>query len=394
MSDEPWWRCANGAGLVGPDGSLAPTIFAEMTALAASTGAVNLGQGFPDFDGPPEVLEAAQRAIADGVNQYGPGRGNPQLIEAVAEHQRRWYGLDVGPSEVLITVGATEGISATLLAYLEPGDEVVALEPYYDEYAALAAFAGAKLVPVPMTPPDFTPDPERLAAACGPRTRVILINSPHNPTGVVLDEEFLRQAVRLAEQHDAVVVTDEVYEHLVYDGRHSPVATLDVDPDRVVTISSGGKTFSTTGWKIGWVISSARRIAEIQSVKQYLSFVGGVPFQPAIAVGLGLPDEFFSEQARTFAARRDLLVAGLGEIGLEVRSPASGYFVLADASPLGVRDAASFARELPERAGVVAVPVSPFARREREDLAPYLRFAFCKRDEVIREAVSRLVRLG
>lgn len=390
---EPWQRCADGAGLLAADGGLATTIFAEMTALATSTGALNLGQGFPDFDGPPEVLAAAQQAIADGHNQYGPGRGNPDLLAAIAEHQHRWYELDVTLDQVLVTVGATEALTSTLLAYLEPGDEVVALEPYYDSYAAITAMAGARLVPVPLLPPTFTPDLERLAAACNENTRIILLNTPHNPTGAVLDAEFLAEAGRLAERHDALIVTDEVYEHLVYDGRHLPPAALDLDPDRVISISSAGKAFSVTGWKIGWVIASPRRIAEIQTVKQYLSFVGGVPFQPAIATGLRLPDEFFTTQQARFAARRDLLTEGLQALDLDVSHAAAGYFLLADLSSIGITDATAFAREMPRLAGVVAVPVRPFATKERTDLAPYLRFAFCKRDEVIQAAVARLASL-
>lgn len=391
MADAPWHRCAQAAGLLADDGSLAATIFAEMTALATRTGAINLGQGFPDEDGPSAVLGGAAHALRSGVNQYGPGRGNPDLIEAIIEHQQRWYGIGLGVGDVLVTAGATEALAATMLAYLQPGDEVIVFEPYYDAYAALAGLAGARLVPVPLAPPSFEPDHDRIERAFSPRTKMVLVNTPHNPTGVVFDVETLRLIVKLAERRDAVVVTDEVYEHLVYGDRHVPPATL--DGDRVVSISSGGKTFSVTGWKIGWITASSRRIQEIQAVKQYLTFVNGAPLQPGIAAGLRLPDEFFDMQAAAYARKRDLLTRGLRAAGFAVGDAMAGYFVLADASSFGVTDAAQFVRALPERVGVVGVPLSPFARPSRHDLRPYVRFAFCKRDEVLRDASERLAQL-
>jgi N-succinyldiaminopimelate aminotransferase len=388
----PWLRAARGAGLLGADGQLRPSIFAEMTALAVSTGAVNLGQGFPDYDGPPEVLEAARRAIADGVNQYPPGTGMPVLREAIARHQHRFYGQTVDPArEVLVTAGATEAIAATLLALLEPGDEIVMLEPFYDSYVALAALAQASVVTVPLHGPAFTPDLDRIRDAITDRTRVILLNSPHNPTGTVLDRAALELIVERAVHHDAVIVSDEVYEHLLFDTAHVPIATIAGAADRTVTISSGGKTFSTTGWKIGWLIAPPALRDAILAVKQFLTFVNGAPFQPAIAAGLDLPDAYFADAAQTLARRCGMLSAGLRSSGFEVSDPKGGYFVVADPTPLGFPDAVEFCRMLPERAGVVAIPLTAFVSPENvADYRPLVRFAFCKRDDVLEDALNRL----
>ncbi len=392
----PWQRTAAGAGLLAPDGTIAATIFAEMSALAARTGAINLGQGFPDEDGPAEVLEAARQAIADGVNQYPPGIGMPVLREAIAAHQRRFYGLDVdAASEVLVTAGATEALAATILALVDTGDEVVTFEPYYDAYAALIARAGGVHRTVPLRFPDWRPDLDELEAAVTDRTRIILVNSPHNPTGAVLDAETLEHIVRLAERHDAIIVTDEVYEHLVFGTPHTPIATLPGARERTISISSGGKTFSTTGWKIGWLTAPAALVTSVLAVKQYLTFVNGAPFQPAIATGLGLPDAVFADAAATLGEKRDLLAAGLTAAGFAVSLPRAGYFIVADAAPLGYRDGAVLCRELPERAGVVGVPVSAFVHPDRQDAYRSLvRFAFCKRHDVLEEASERLSRLS
>ena len=393
MTDAPWTRAARGALLLGEDGIPRPTIFAEMSALASATGALNLGQGFPDEDGPAEVLEAAREAIASGVNQYPPGLGMPVLREAIAEHQRRFYGLQVDPDrEVLVTVGATEALAATILAFVEEGDEVVTLEPVYDSYAAVIALAGGRHVPVPLRAPDFQPDPDELRAAVGDRTRIILLNTPHNPTGAILDPAFLDLAIELAHRHDAIVVTDEVYEHLVFDGRvHVPAATRPGAAGRVISISSAGKTFSTTGWKIGWLTASPELRDAVLAVKQFLSYVGGAPFQPAIARGLGLPDSFYRDTAAALQSKRDLLSDALRTAGFEVSRPSGSYFVIADAAPLGVTDAEDFCRRLPALAGVVGIPLTAFVHPERR--APYrtlVRFAFCKRTEVLEEAARRL----
>ncbi len=392
----PWLRAAEGAMLLGPDGVPAPTVFAEMSALAASTGAVNLGQGFPDEDGPAEVLEAAVRAIRDGVNQYPPGRGTPDLRSAVAEHQQRWYGLTVDPDrEVLVTAGATEALAATLLALVEPGDEVVTFEPFYDAYGALIRLAGATHVTVPLRAPAFLPDEEDLRAAITDRTRIVLVNTPHNPTGRVLPREVLATVVELAERHDALIVTDEVYEHLAFGGIHVPPATIPGAAERTVSISSAGKTFSTTGWKIGWLTAPAPLVEAITSVKQYLTFVNGAPFQPAVAVGLRLPDAVFAGIAAELGAKHELLAAGLEAAGFGVHRPDAGYFVIADAAPLGYEDARALCLDLPRTAGVAGIPVSAFVRPEHADgYRSLVRFAFCKRRSVLEDAVARLAALG
>lgn len=392
-----WRRTAMGAGLIAADGTTRPTIFAEMSALAARTGAINLGQGFPDEDGPAEVLEAARAAIANGVNQYPPGRGIPDLLQAVAEHQHRFYGLQLDPHrDVLVTAGATEALAATLLALIDgPDDEVVVFEPHYDSYAAVVALAGARLVTVPLRRPDFQPDLDMLRDAVTDRTRIILVNDPHNPTGAVFSGELRREVIRLAERHDAVIVTDEVYEHLVFDGPHVPISTLPGAWERTLTISSAGKTFSTTGWKIGWVTGPADLIDAVLAVKQYLTYVNGAPFQPAVATGLRLPDAFFAGIADTLRAKRDLLGAGLRSAGFDVSVPAGSYFTVADAAPLGATDAAAFCRALPERAGVVAIPLTAFVGADRrDDYATLVRFAACKRVGVLEDAASRLSSLA
>ncbi len=390
-----WRRAAQGAGLLGADGAVRPTIFAEMSALAVRTGAINLGQGFPDEDGPEEVLSAAVSAIRSGVNQYPPGIGIPDLRTAIAEHQRRFYGLAVDPdTEVLVTAGATEAIAATLLALLEPGDEVVTFEPYYDEYGAVIALAGGVHRTVPLELPRFRPDLDRLRSTVSDRTRVILVNTPHNPTGAVFDREALETIVELAERHDAVIVTDEVYEHLTFGPAHVPIATLPGARERTVTISSGGKTFNTTGWKIGWLTAPAELVTAILAVKQFLTYVNGAPFQPAIAAGLRLPDAYFERIAAELAHKRDVLSAGLRAAGFGVFPSDATYFVVADAAPLGHPDAAEFCRRLPELAGVVAVPLAAFCREEyAASTASLVRFAFCKRIDVLERAAAQLAAL-
>ncbi len=388
-----WLRTAAGAGLLGPGGAVAATIFAEMSALAARTGAINLGQGFPDEDGPAEVLDAARAAIAAGVNQYPPGRGAPELLQAICEHQQRCYGLAWDPgSEVLVTAGATEAIAAALLALIDsPDDEVVVFEPYYDSYAACVALAGARLVTVRLRWPDFQPDLDELRRAVTDRTRVILINDPHNPTGAVFSAEVREAVVELAERHDAIIVTDEVYEHLVFDAPHVPIATVDGAAGRTLSISSAGKTFSITGWKIGWITGPAELVTAVQTVKQFLTYVNGAPFQPAVALGLRLPDTYFAQAAATLRAKRDLLGTGLRDAGFAVSVPAGSYFTVADAAPVGAVDAMTFCRELPARAGVVAIPLTAFCSpAQRDRYATLVRFAACKRVEVLIEAATRL----
>lgn len=377
--------------------ALAPfgtTIFATMSALAVQHEAINLGQGFPDSDGPLQVLDAAVAAIRGGRNQYPPGPGAPELLSAIAAHQRRFYGIDLDPArEILVTVGATEAIAATILALVQPGDEVVTFEPYYDSYAASIALAGGVRRTSVLRFPDFAVDEASLRAAFSARTRLVLLNTPHNPTGKVFTRAELDLVCALAREHDAWVVTDEVYEHLVFDGvEHVAVSTLPGMKDRTLTISSAGKTFSTTGWKVGWVCGPADAVAAVRAVKQFLTFVGSGPFQPAVATGLGLPDEVYAGLAASLARKRDILCEGLAAAGLAVSRPAGTYFVIADAAALGATDALEFCHWLPEAAGVVGVPVSVF--HDDPDAARTLvRFAFCKRDDVLTEAVARLARL-
>jgi N-succinyldiaminopimelate aminotransferase len=366
------------------------TIFAEMSALALRTGAINLGQGFPDTDGPASLLADAAANITGGINQYPPGIGIPELRGAVAEHQRRFYGQQVDPAEVLITTGATEAIASAVLGLCEPGDEVLTFEPYYDSYAATVALASATLRTVALRPPSFAFDPDELRAAFSARTRVVLVNTPHNPTGAVFSREQLELIGELAAERDAVVVTDEVYEHMIFDGRpHVPMATLPGMAERTLTISSAGKTFSVTGWKVGWVHGPARLVAAVKAAKQFLTYVSGAPFQPAIATALALPDSFYAELAAGLARKRDALSAGLRAAGFTVYPTAGTYFVITDVTSLGFDNGADFCWALPERIGVAAVPVSVFCADP--DLGRTLvRFAFCKRDEVLAEAIARL----
>jgi N-succinyldiaminopimelate aminotransferase len=371
------------------------TIFAEMSELALSTGAINLGQGFPDTDGPAVMLDAAVHAITSGRNQYPPGIGVPELRIAIAEHQSRFYGLLVDPDrEVLVTAGATEAIAAVILGLCEPGDEVVTFEPYYDCYAATIALAGGVRRTSVLRFPDFAVDEASLRAAFSSRTRLILVNTPHNPTGKVFSRAELDLICSLAREYDAWVVTDEVYEHLVFDGsEHIPVATLPGMADRTITISSAGKTFSATGWKVGWLHGPAEAVAAARTVKQFLTYVASGPFQPAVAVALGLGDDVYQGVASSLQDKRDLLCGGLSAAGLEVSRPAGTYFVIADAAPLGVTNALDFCRQMPALCGVVGVPVSVFC--DDKDVARTLvRFAFCKRDSVLEEAVGRLTALA
>ncbi|MFE5792714.1 pyridoxal phosphate-dependent aminotransferase [Streptomyces sp. NPDC056503] len=374
------------------------TIFAEMSALAARTGSINLGQGFPDTDGPEEIREAAVRALRDGRgNQYPPGPGVPELRTAIADHQRARYGLEYDPdTEVLVTAGATEAIAAALLALVGPGDEVIALEPYYDSYAACVSMAGGTRVPVTLRPHEgrYVLDLDELRAAVTPRTRLILLNTPHNPTGTVLTRAELTAVAELAVERDLLVVTDEVYEHLVFDGaEHLPIASLPGMRERTVSIGSAGKTYSFTGWKVGWTTASPELTSAVRSAKQFLTYVSSGPFQYAIAEALRLPDTYYEALRADLQAKRDLLSEGLAEAGFEVYRPQGTYFVTTDIRPLGSDDGFAFCRSLPERAGVVAIPNAVFYDH-REAGAPFVRFAFCKRTVVLEEAVERLGRLA
>jgi N-succinyldiaminopimelate aminotransferase len=369
-----------------------PTIFTTMSALAVRTGSVNLGQGFPDTDGPPSVVEAAVRALHEGRNQYAPGPGVPELRQAVARHQRQRYGIDLDPdSQVVVTAGATEAIAAAVLALVNPGDEVVVVEPYYDSYVACLEMAGGVRRPVPLRRDGdgFRLDLEALADAVTDATVAILLNTPHNPTGAVLDLAELTAVAEAAVRHDAVVVVDEVYEHLLYDGRtHVPISTLLGMAERTVSISSAGKTFSFTGWKVGWVTGSADLCATVLAAKQWLTFTNAAPLQPAVAHALDHEMGFVEELAADLEKKRDLLVAGLRELGLDPVTPEGTYFTLSDVSHLGWDDGLSFCLALPERAGVVAVPAQGFYD---SDLGRHqVRWAFCKQTGVLEEALELL----
>jgi N-succinyldiaminopimelate aminotransferase len=373
------------------------TIFATMSELALATESVNLGQGFPDTDGPEELREIAVGAIREGRNQYPPSQGIPELRHAVATHQRDWYDLDLDPdTDVLVTVGATEAIAATFLALCEPGDEVVMFEPTYDSYAADAAMAGAVPRLVRLHPPDWHFDPDELAAAIGPRTTMLLLNSPHNPTGKVFSPGELGQVAALCRDHDLLAVTDEVYEHLVFDGSHIPLATLPGMRDRTLTISSGGKTFSFTGWKVGWVSGPAPLVAAVRAAKQFLTYTSPAPLQLAIAQGLAFPPPVMNRLSSELRAKRDQLCAGLVALGYNVFRPAATYFATTDISRVAPEmSAEDFCLALPERCGVVAIPSSVFYDPADPDAGRTLvRWAFCKRADVLSDALARLASWG
>jgi N-succinyldiaminopimelate aminotransferase len=374
------------------------TIFATMSELATATSSVNLGQGFPDTDGPAELKEIAAQAIRYGDNQYPPSAGIPELRRAVAAHQRAWYDLDLDPgSEVLVTVGATEAIAATLLALCEPGDEVVMFEPSYDSYAACAAMAGAVPRLVRLHPPDWNFDPDELAAAAArPRARLLLLNTPHNPTGKVFSDDELGQVAALCRAQGLLAVTDEVYEHLVFDGSHVPLATLPGMRGRTLTISSGGKTFSLTGWKVGWVSGPAHLVAAVRAAKQFLTYTSPAPLQLAIAHGLGFPPDRMAEFATDLAAKRDLLCDGLAGLGYAVFRPSATYFATTDIAAVAPgMSAQDFCLGLPGRCGVVAIPSSVFYDPADPDAGRTLvRWAFCKQDAVLHDAIARLASLA
>jgi N-succinyldiaminopimelate aminotransferase len=373
------------------------TIFAEMSALAVRTGSINLGQGFPDTDGPAAMLDRAVQAIGSGLNQYPPGPGTLELRQAVSEHRAVHYGLHYSAEgEILVTVGATEAIAASVLALCEAGDEVIAFEPYYDSYAASIALAGAKLAAVTMRPVDgrFTFDPDELRAAVTPRTRAILVNSPHNPTGTVFTRAELTAIAELCQEAGLIAITDEVYEHLTFDDvEHIPLATLPGMRERTVMISSAGKTFSVTGWKTGWVCAPEPLVRAVNTVKQFLTYTASAPWQLAVAYGLRQELEWVAALRSGLQDKRDRLMEGLSAAGFEVLKPSGTYFVQTDIRPLGFTDGLELTRRLPELAGVVAIPTQVFYDHPERG-RHFVRFAFCKKDEVIDEAVTRLKRLS
>lgn len=364
-----------------------------MSALAVATDSVNLGQGFPDTDGPPELLDAAVAAIRAGHNQYPPPLGIPELRQAISEHQRRFYGLNFAPEdEIVVTAGATEAIAAAILALVSPGDEVVVFEPLYDSYAATIAMAHGNRRVVTLRAPDYSFDPAELRAAITDRTKLILLNTPHNPTGKMFSREELELVAELARERDLLVVTDEVYEHLVFTGEHLPIASLPGMRERTVTISSAGKTFSCTGWKIGWVCGPADLVAAVRTAKQFMTFANGAPFQDAVAEALRLSDDYYVGFLHGMRKQRDLFCDGLERLGFEVHRPAGTYFATVDVRSVGYDDGEVFCRELPHRVGVVAIPSTVFY--DTDAGRSLVRFAFCKRPAVLEEGLARLEKLS
>lgn len=378
----------------------ATNIFAQMSALAAQVGAVNLGQGFPDEDGPPEMLKIAENAIAEGVNQYPPGAGIAPLREAVAAQRLRHYGTQYDPeTEVLVTVGASEAIAAAVIGLVEPGSEVLLIDPAFDTYAPVIAMAGCQRRAVPLRPDraGFRIDVDALRAAVTAQTRALIVNSPHNPTGMVATDAELRAVAELAVDAGLLVITDEVYEHLVFDGhRHLPLTAYPGMRERTVTISSAAKTFNVTGWKIGWACGTADLIAGVRAAKQYMSYVGGAPFQPAVAHALNTEDAWVAGLRDSLQTKRDRLASALTELGFDVHDSSGTYFLCADPRPLGFDDSAAFCAELPHRAGVAAIPMSAFcdsAAEHAETWNHLVRFTFCKRNDTLDEAIRRLAAL-
>ena len=368
------------------------SIFGEMSGLATRLGAINLGQGFPDTDGPNELKEIAIEAIQDGRgNQYPPAHGLPLLREAIAAHQERFYRLHIDPDQgVVVGTGASEILQSALLALVDDGDEVVMFEPWFDIYGAGISLARGVRVGVPLSGPGLRPDIDRLKAAITPRTKVLLINSPHNPTGVVFTTWELEEIAAVAIEHDLIVISDEAYEHLWFAGhQHRPISTLPGMFERTVTVGSGGKSFSFTGWKVGWASGPAHLISAVRVVRQHLSYVSGGPFQYAMAAGLGLPDQYFAEFRADLSAKRDLLAGGLAELGFGVLMSQGTYFLTTDIGRFGYEDGLAFCRDLPHRAGVVAIPHQALCD-DPEIGAPYVRWAFCKQPAVLHEALERL----
>jgi N-succinyldiaminopimelate aminotransferase len=372
------------------------SIFAEMSALAQATESINLGQGFPDTDGPEEMKEIARECIRDGRgNQYPPPHGLPALRDAVAAHQMRFYGLDInGATDVVITTGASEALSSTILALIDDGDEVLVFEPMFDVYAAGISLARGVRVAVPLSGPGLRPNIDQLRASVTPRTRMILLNSPHNPSGIVFSRGELEAIAAIAIEHDLIVVSDEAYEHLWFDDHvHIPISTLPGMFERTVTIGSGGKLFSFTGWKVGWASGPTHLIAAVRVVRQHLSYASGGPFQYAMAHGLGMPDQYFIEYRRAMSEQRDVLSGGLAELGFDVIPSQGSYYVTTDVRSIGAPDGLTFCRELPHRVRVVAIPHQVFCDDESGG-RPYVRWAFCKRPSVLREALDRLSHLA
>ncbi len=392
----PWQRTAAGANLLSNNGDLSVTIFEEITALATKHSAINLGQGFPDTDGPHLFKDQAAAGVAGSMNQYAPGGGILALREAIARHQQRFYGFTVNPdTEVVVTTGATEAIAASILAFIQPGDEVITFEPFYDAYGATIGLAGGIHRTVPLNTPDFQPDIADLRAAFSTRTKMVVLNNPHNPTGAVFERAVLEEIVDLATKHDCLILSDEVYEHLTFGVPHIPIATIPGAWERTLTLSSVGKTFSFTGWKVGWATGPSPLIAAVRTVKQFLSYSSGTAVQPAVAAALDSPTEFFDAFAQDLGHRSTVLAAGLESAGMTVYKPRGTYFVVADVAPLGFTDALDLARSMPASIGVAGIPISVFCHEEgARRTKTLMRFAFCKKLEVLTEAAERLSHLS
>ncbi|MGL3806080.1 aminotransferase class I/II-fold pyridoxal phosphate-dependent enzyme [Paeniglutamicibacter sp. R2-26] len=391
----PWQRTAAGANLLSDSSQLGVTIFEEITALATKHNAINLGQGFPDTDGPTRLKQRAAQGISGNRNQYAPGAGIPALRQAIAEHQERFYGIKLNPEdEVIVTTGATEGIAASILAFVQPGDEVITFEPFYDSYGATIGLAGGIHRTVALAAPSFQPDLSQLREAFNPRTKMIVLNNPHNPTGAVFEREVLAEIVALATENDCLILSDEVYEHLTFGIAHTPVASLPGAWERTLTLSSVGKTFSFTGWKVGWASGPAELVAAVRTVKQFLTYSSGTAFQPVVAEALGSPAEFFTGFADDLAVRSEVLASGLEAGGMTVYRPRGTYFIVADVAPLGFSNALDLARKMPASVGVAGIPLSVFCHEQgAERTRSLMRFAFCKKLDVLTEAAERLSQL-
>ncbi len=388
----PWQRMAAGANLLSPGGDLGVTIFEEITTLAAKHGAINLGQGFPDTDGPHIFKNIAASGVAGDLNQYAPGAGILPLRKAISDHQRRFYDLDVDYNdEIVVTTGATEAIAAAILAFVQPGDEVITFEPFYDSYGATIGLAGGVHRTIALSAPSFQPDIEDLRTTFTDRTRMVVLNNPHNPTGATFDKKVLAEIVALATKHDCLILSDEVYEHLTYGVTHVPIASLPGAWERTITVSSAGKTFSFTGWKVGWATGPAELIAAVRTVKQFLSYSSGTAFQPAVAEALGSDKSFFDNFARDLGERCEILAGGLEAAGMTVYRPRGTYFIVADVAPLGFDNALDLARQMPESIGVAGIPLSVFCQPDgAERTRTLMRFAFCKKPALLLEASTRL----
>ena len=370
-----------------------PTIFSEMTKVAEEHGAINLAQGFPDFDAPSEALDEAVRALRAGQNQYARSMGHPPLVEAIAWKIEHDYGLRYDPyGEVLVTAGATEAIASALLGLLNPGDEIVFFEPHYDSYPACAAMAGAKSRFCTLRFPDFTLDIDELESCIGERTRAVFINTPHNPTGKVFSRDELEGVAKLCIRHDLLVITDEVYEHITYDGtEHVSMASLQDMRERTLTISGAGKTFSMTGWRLGWATGPRDIVAAVQRAHQYIAFAPATPLQAALGtVFRSLGDGYFTELREGYEARRSLLLEALQSMGLRVAVPRGAYYILSEFTEQWDGDDRSYVGHLIERCGVAAIPASAFYTVHSDEGKRLVRFAFCKRLETLSKAVERL----